>query len=149
LRGAISTGGAARPLTTWFFPNITNVVGTETAHYSLSQYTGGYLSIDIKNGKTIPSGENPVHILKKAGMFGFDGGIILNLSAVGTGAGISDEHLERMREVYNKPLLYGGGVAGTKDLDRLRDFGYDGAIVATGVHKGTIPVEAVRRGTWS
>jgi phosphoribosylformimino-5-aminoimidazole carboxamide ribotide isomerase len=130
-------------------PNVINVVGTETAHYSLFLYKGGFLSIDIKNGKTIPLGENPVHVLKAADSLGFEGCIVLNLSAVGTEQGIGEEFLGRMREVYGKTLLYGGGVAGERDLARLAKAGYDGAIVATAVHKGAIPIEWIRRGTWS
>ncbi|MDD1666553.1 MAG: nickel transporter, partial [Methanomicrobiales archaeon] len=33
------------------------------------------------------------------------------------------------------------------DLEELRDAGFDGAIVATGVHRGAIPLEWVRRGS--
>ena len=140
--------GCRSPSDYLIFPNVVNVVGTETAHFSLSVYRGGYLSIDIKNGKTIPTGENPVRVLKAADGFAFDGCIILNLSAVGTGQGLSDEIIGRMREVYGKPLLYGGGIASETDLARLAGAGYDGAIVATAVHKGAIPVELIQKGAW-
>ncbi|HQJ87563.1 MAG TPA: HisA/HisF-related TIM barrel protein, partial [Methanoregulaceae archaeon] len=46
-------------------------------------------------------------------------------------------------------LFYGGGVRSTADLDLLRDAGFDGAIVATAVHRGCIPLDAIRSGRWS
>ncbi len=50
------------------------------------------------------------------------------------------------RSAYDGKLLYGGGVASVADLELIRDAGYDGAIVATALHKGAIPVEWIRRG---
>ena len=140
--------GCRSPTDYLVFPGVVNVVGTETAHYSLSTYRGGFLSIDIRNGKALPNGENPVQVLKAADRYGFDGCIVLDITAVGTGRGISKEFLGRMRDAYGKTLFYGGGVSGEADLERLAAAGYDGAIVATAVHKGTIPLEQVRRGTW-
>jgi uncharacterized protein related to proFAR isomerase len=35
-------------------------------------------------------------------------------------------------------LLAGGGVQGRPDLDRLRDAGCDGALVASAIHAGTV-----------
>ena len=53
-----------------------------------------------------------------------------------------------MRNAYGKKLFYGGGVRNGHDLDRLARAGFDGAIVATGVHKGSIPLESLREGYW-
>jgi len=43
-------------------------------------------------------------------------------------------------------LLYGGGVAGVDDIHLLSDIGFDGAIIATAVHRGTVPLDWIRRG---
>jgi phosphoribosylformimino-5-aminoimidazole carboxamide ribotide isomerase len=126
---------------------IVNIAGTETAG-DLPRYHGGYLSMDVRNGAVIPSGEDPLLFLERAAGLEFDGVIVLNLGAVGTGSGIPYGDLRQLRRVYDRRLLYGGGVRGAEDLDGLGELEYDGAIVATAVHAGAIPVGAVRRGSW-
>ena len=126
--------------------NLVNVVGTETGGEDLEVYYGGFLSVDVREGKVIPRGEDPLEILSRAGEWAFEGCIFLNLGKVGTGAGLPPD-LEDLRAACGKRLFYGGGVGSVEDLDRLRDAGFDGAIVATGVHQGIIPLEWVRRGS--
>ncbi|MDD1662284.1 MAG: nickel transporter [Methanomicrobiales archaeon] len=125
--------------------NLVNVVGTETGGVDLGAYPGGFLSVDVRDGKVIPRGEDPLEILSRAGEWAFEGCILLNLGMVGTGAGLP-ANLDDLRAACGKRLFYGGGVGSVEDLDRLRDAGFDGAIVATGVHRGIIPLEWVRRG---
>ncbi|MCU0632355.1 MAG: HisA/HisF-related TIM barrel protein [Methanolinea sp.] len=128
---------------------ITDIAATETTQADLSSYPGGYVSLDVRNGRVIPSGEEPLILLKKARQWSFQGAILLNVGAVGTGGGFLSPSLAGFREVYEKPLLYGGGVGSPDDLDRLAELGFDGAIVATALHRGAIPLENVRRGRWS
>ena len=126
------------------------VVGTETAATAiedLAAYRAGYLSIDIKGDRVIPWGIRPAEMLSRASGFSFEGCIILNISTVGTERGLVREDLEEMRACYPGRLLYGGGVAGVDDIHLLADAGFDGAIIATAVHRGTVPLEWVRRGT--
>jgi len=130
-------------------PDIENVVGTETAHEHIRRFTRGFLSLDIKNGKTVPEGMDPVQALRQADAYGFSGCIVLNISAVGTEEGLSEETLLAMRDAYGKKLIYGGGVRDERDLARLSAAGFDGAIIATSVHRGTIPLDLIRRGEWS
>lgn len=125
---------------------VVNVVGTETAGDDLSAYEGGYLSIDIRDGSVIPTGEAPLEILEKAESWAFEGVIILNLGSVGTGSGIRSLPIDGIRSAYSGTLLFGGGVASTTDLQDLANAGYDGAIVATAVHRGAIPLPWLRRG---
>ncbi|WP_214021309.1 HisA/HisF-related TIM barrel protein [Methanoculleus sp.] len=128
---------------------VTPVVGTETAATAiedLAAYLTGYLSIDIKGDRVLPWGIRPAEMLRRASAFSFEGSIILNIGAVGTERGLVRENLEEMRACYPGRLLYGGGVAGVDDIDLLADAGFDGAIIATAVHHGTIPLEWVRRG---
>ncbi len=129
--------------------HVVNVVGTETGASSpagLSAYQGGYLSIDVKDGQVIPWGLPPVAVLKNAAEMSFDGCIILNIGAVGTGGGMPADRLEDLRSAYDGRLLYGGGVGGTEDLGHLSDAGFDGAIIATALHRGAIPLQWIRRG---
>jgi phosphoribosylformimino-5-aminoimidazole carboxamide ribotide isomerase len=126
---------------------IVNVIGTETCGDNLSRYKSGFLSLDIKHGKVIPSGRTPVDMLVEADRMGFEGCIILNLGAVGTQKGIDQENtLRSLRSAYSGKLLYGGGVATVDDLRRLADAGFDGAIIATAVHQGKIPLKLVQEG---
>jgi phosphoribosylformimino-5-aminoimidazole carboxamide ribotide isomerase len=126
--------------------NLVNVVGTETGGVDLAAYPGGFLSVDIKDGRVIPRGEDPREVLARAGEWSFEGCILLNLGRVGTGTGLPPD-LEDLRAACDKRLFYGGGVGSVQDLERLRDAGFDGAIIATGVHRGIIPLEWVRKGS--
>jgi phosphoribosylformimino-5-aminoimidazole carboxamide ribotide isomerase len=126
--------------------HIVNIVGTETGGNDLSAYHGGFLSIDIKEGKVIPSGKNPVEILTLAQDWNFSGCILLNVSAVGTGSGLDPTLLGKIRDAYAGQLFYGGGVATVEDLACLERAGFDGAIIATALHRGIIPPEWIRRG---
>ncbi|MDD1671010.1 MAG: nickel transporter [Methanomicrobiales archaeon] len=126
--------------------NLVNVVGTETGGRDLAGYPGGFLSVDVKDGRVIPGGEEPVSVLSRAGGWAFEGCILLQLGRVGTGAGLPGG-LGEIRDACEKTLFYGGGVGSAGDLEELRDAGFDGAIVATGVHRGAIPLEWVRRGS--
>ncbi len=128
---------------------VTPIVGTETAAISiedLAAYRTGYLSIDIKGGRVLPWGIRPEDMLRHASSLSFEGCIILNIGAVGTERGLDREDLEGMRACYPGRLLYGGGVAGEDDIRLLADAGFDGAVVATAVHHGRVPLEWVRRG---
>ena len=102
--------------------------------------------MDVRDGKVIPRGEDPLEMLARAGEWSFEGCILLNLGRVGTGAGLPPD-LNDLRAACGKKLFYGGGVASVQDLERLRDAGFDGTIVATGVHRGAIPLEWVRVGS--
>lgn len=126
---------------------IVNIVGTETGGSSLSRYNGGYLSIDVKDGRVIPCGKDPFEVVTSAQHWEFDGAILLNVSAVGTGQGIDLHLLEKMRRVYDRQLIYGGGVATVGDLEIISQSGFDGAIISTALHRGIVPVEWIRRGS--
>jgi phosphoribosylformimino-5-aminoimidazole carboxamide ribotide isomerase len=127
--------------------HIVNIVGTETGGKDLSRYHSGFLSIDIKNDRVIPCGKEPSEVLASACRWEFEGCILLNVSAVGTGQGINRMALKKLRSAYDRPLYYGGGVATIDDLEEISQSGFDGAIVSTAVHRRNIPVEWIRRGS--
>ncbi|MDD1704534.1 MAG: nickel transporter [Methanoregula sp.] len=126
---------------------IRNIVGTESGGENLGEYHGGFLSIDMKAGKVIPSGKVPVEVLAAAGQWDFEGCILLDITGVGTEKGLDPEFLARMRKAYEGKLFLGGGVGTIADLDALSSAGFDGAIIATALHKGVVPLEWIRRGT--
>jgi phosphoribosylformimino-5-aminoimidazole carboxamide ribotide isomerase len=125
---------------------IVNIVGTETGGVDLSIYEGGFISLDIKGGLVIPSGKDPETMLREANRLPFEGCIILDIGAVGTEGGINRETMEQFRSAYEKTLFLGGGVRGQDDLFTLKDAGFDGAIVATALHRGNIPRSWIREG---
>jgi len=127
--------------------HIKNVIGTETAGGDLLRYSGGYLSLDVKEGRVIPSGKTPEAFLADARDWHFDGCILLNLCAVGTESGIEGAKLATLRAAYDGRLFYGGGVATVHDLEAICAAGFDGAIIATALHRGAVPIEWIRRGT--
>jgi phosphoribosylformimino-5-aminoimidazole carboxamide ribotide isomerase len=126
---------------------VTDVIGTETAD-DLSQYKSGFLSVDMVGGRTIPTGRDPVEVLREADRSAFEGVILLDISGVGTKRGLPVKNLARMRRATEKPLYWGGGVGSCADLSRLAGSGFDGAIISTAVHQGRIPVEYVRSGSF-
>ena len=129
---------------------VTPIIGTETAAATiegLREYRTGYLSIDIQGGRVLPWGIEPPEMLRRASDLSFEGCIILNIGAVGTEEGLARGSLEEMRACYGGRLLYGGGVAGIDDIHLLSDAGFDGAIIATAVHRGTVPLDWIRKGS--
>jgi phosphoribosylformimino-5-aminoimidazole carboxamide ribotide isomerase len=138
--------GCRSPADCFHQTNITNVVGTETAGEDLSCYHGGYLSLDIREGNVIPTGTDPLYMLGRLGSLDFEGVILLNIGAVGTSTIPPQVILRSWRDAWDGPLLYGGGVAEKRDLIRLRDLGYEGAIIATALHRRQIPLSLVQEG---
>ena len=132
--------------------NIHNIVGTETLDAPLEEFDGGFLSIDVKDGCVIGNafdpGTTPAEALNAADETMFDGCILLNISSVGTTTGIDPSYAQQLRSSTAKKLYYGGGVRSVDDLHILADSGFDGAIIATAVHKGNIPLEVVQEGSF-
>ena len=139
--------GLTSPAEVLTTPGIVDIIGTETAAATLDDFPSGVVSVDIKEGRVIPSGEDPITFLKKLNTTAIDGCIILNITSVGTGAGVNAEEVARMRAAFDRTLIYGGGVATGGDLATLAGAGFDGAIVATAVHSGEIPLEWIREGS--
>ncbi len=124
---------------------IHTIVGTETADAPLDEFSGGFLSVDVKDGRVLPDGTSPCVYLASASKT-FDGYIILNISAVGTECGMDRAFLDSVRAATSRPLFYGGGVASMNDLAMLADAGFDGAIISTAVHRGNIPLSLIQEG---
>jgi phosphoribosylformimino-5-aminoimidazole carboxamide ribotide isomerase len=127
-------------------PGIIDVVGTETAGKDLSSYHGGYLSLDMRGEQVIPGGVDPVRMLARLGSLDFEGAIMLNIGAVGTSVLPSERRLRAWRDAWDGSLLYGGGISDVRDLELLRDIGYQGSIIATALHRGQIPLLLVQEG---
>jgi len=70
---------------------------------------------------------------------GVSGLVLLDLARIGTGCGADLGLIEGVRKRFpTVRLLAGGGVLARRDLDRMRDAGCDGALVASAIHSGNI-----------
>ncbi len=124
----------------------TPVVGTET--FDITQLDRKcYVSIDLKEKFLDASGKfrswkEAVEFLNSLSLEGI---IVLPIHAVGT-MKTDFSILERALEISEHPVLLGGGISGIEDLERLKEMGCSGALIATAIHKGRIPVDLVRKG---
>ncbi|MEM2924296.1 MAG: HisA/HisF-related TIM barrel protein [Methanocellales archaeon] len=127
------------------------VLGTETANLKLIQAAAEHdvtVSIDIKQNKLLsqdPDLASPVEAAKMISKVGIAEIIVLNLDKVGTASGVDLEILQQIKaQVKGSRIIAGGGVRDMEDLKILEEIGVDGAIVATAIHNGSIPVERLR-----
>jgi HisA/HisF family protein len=68
--------------------------------------------------------------------------LVIDVGRVGTGCGVG--LLEALRHHFpGVRLLAGGGVLTRRDLDRLRDVGCDGVLIASAIHAGRIGADDV------
>lgn len=132
---------------------ISPVLGTETASLSLigeaSLVRDITVSIDIKNGRILTNdpalkSQGPMHILQRLNEVRLGAVILLDLDRVGASAGIDREFLEKAVLISDHPLILGGGISDREDLQSLEDIGVEGALIATAVHNGRIPLEMLR-----
>ena len=131
---------------------ITPVLGTETASMNLIDEAALQrdivVSIDMNRRKVISRDPEltlaPLEVIRKLNGIPIDGVILLELDRVGTTLGLDTDFLEKAVSVSDHPLILGGGVKGVEDLQTLEDLGFRGALVATAVHNGKIPLEAIR-----
>jgi phosphoribosylformimino-5-aminoimidazole carboxamide ribotide isomerase len=100
-------------------------------------------SLDLRAGEpvtrgTIPSGE-PVDVASRAADAGVQSIIVIDLTRVGTRAGLDLDLIARVRDrAPHVTLMAGGGVRGFDDLRGLAEVGCDGVLVATALHDGRI-----------
>ncbi len=132
----------------------TVIVGTETASLELIERAAGRfpgrinVSIDLKNDKVITKDSKmemqPEELVKRLNRFDIRDIIILELGKVGTSAGIDVDFLKGIVGLSTHNVLVGGGIRDTIDIDKLKEIGASGALVATAVHNGRIPAELIK-----
>jgi phosphoribosylformimino-5-aminoimidazole carboxamide ribotide isomerase len=131
----------------------TVITGTETASLDLiaaaaKRFPGRInVSIDLKNGMVLTKDRelamNPGELVKKLNGYDIKDIIILELSKVGTSAGIDVGFLKEIAASSNHNVLVGGGIRDMDDIHALEKTGVSGALVATALHNGKIPVELI------
>jgi phosphoribosylformimino-5-aminoimidazole carboxamide ribotide isomerase len=132
---------------------VTPVLGTETASLELIEEASLQreivVSVDMKNRMVLSrdpelAALSPLDVLRRLNGLPIAGVILLELDRVGTSLGLDREFLEKALSVSDHPLILGGGVKGMEDLSALERMGFCGALVATAVHNGRIPLEMLR-----
>lgn len=132
------------------------VVGLETLHafrdlaliVSLVGPSRVVFSLDLRLGNPVlhgalqdarGAGPDPVSLAEQAAAAGVVSILILDLGRIGTGCGVDLGLLESLRRRLPRVrLLAGGGVLTRRDLERMRDVGCDGALVASAIHTGRL-----------
>jgi phosphoribosylformimino-5-aminoimidazole carboxamide ribotide isomerase len=127
------------------------ILGTETASFDLIEkaavrFPGRInVSIDMKNWKVLAKDMNmdvePVELVKRLNDHEIRDIIVLELTRVGTGAGIDEGFLKDIAAVSSHNVLVGGGIKDMDDIEALKRIGISGALVATAVHSGKIPAD--------
>lgn len=131
---------------------ITPVLGTETASMDLIDEAvllrDIVVSIDMLRRKVLTRDPElmlePLDVIRRLNGFPVDGVILLELDRVGTELGLDVDFLEKAVSVSDHPLILGGGVKDQEDLRTLEGLGFRGALVATAVHNGKIPLDTIR-----
>jgi phosphoribosylformimino-5-aminoimidazole carboxamide ribotide isomerase len=132
----------------------TVILGTETASFDVIEYANKRfpgrinVSMDMKKGCVLTGDRKlemqPVELVKLLNRFDIKDVIILELSKVGTGIGVDVDFLRGIVGTSTHNILIGGGIRDIKDIEALKEIGAGGALVATAVHNGRIPVELIR-----
>ncbi|SFM79693.1 HisA/HisF-related TIM barrel protein [Methanolobus profundi] len=131
------------------------VLGTETASLDIIRkasalYPGRVnVSIDKKNGKILSNDpempDDPFRIVELLNECDLNDIIILDLDRVGTSSGVDSQFLSKIVSISKHNVLLGGGVSNVEDIEVLKDIGIKGALVATALHNGSIPLQMVQQ----
>lgn len=133
--------------------DVSPVLGTETASLKLIEDASSQrdivVSIDMKAGRVLArdaglAKQAPLDILARLNGLPLEAIILLDLNRVGTSFGLDREFLEKAVSISNHTLILGGGIRDVCDLRALEDMGFRGALVATAVHNGRIPLDIIR-----
>ena len=127
------------------------IVGTETLEtledlltiVNLSRNVPIIGSIDIKDGKVLSkcrelSSASPPKVAKLFKDCGVKQIMLLDISRVGSEAGVKIDIAKSILNKVSLPLLVGGGVSSLKDIFALRAIGVSGVLVATVLHNAQL-----------
>ena len=133
------------------------ILGTETASMELIDVVSKNdnldisvsVSVDLFNKRVLTKDKHvqtdPLLLINELNEYrGVRDVIVLELDRVGTKSGIDFDFLARAVDASEHNILCGGGVSGCEDVDKMQEIGVKGALVATAVHDGSIPVSLLR-----
>jgi len=131
----------------------TVIIGTETASFEVIEYAALQfpgrinVSIDMKNGSVLTKDKTmemrPEDLVRKMNEIGIKDIIILDLGKVGTSTGIDKMFLKKVAEISTHNILVGGGIKNMDDIETLEKSGIGGALAATALHNGNIPIRFI------
>ncbi len=127
------------------------ILGTETASMKLIAEASKsdipkniIVSIDLFNKEVLTSDKkmkiDSLLLIKELNEYPIQDVIVLELNRVGTKSGIDFDFLARAVEFSEHDILCGGGVRSCEDVYKMEEIGVKGALVATAVHEGAIPL---------
>jgi len=129
----------------------TVILSSEASSFKIMRYASGNypgktsITIDIKNGSILTKDEDlkkePKELVKLLNELNIKDIVIIDLSKVGTGAGFDEDFLHEIKDISKHNILFGGGIRDMNDIDTLKEIGISGALVATAVHNGKIPID--------
>lgn len=132
----------------------TVIMSSEASSFEIMKYASGNypgktsITIDIKNGKVLTRDEDlrkePAEIIKLFNELKIRDIVIIDLNKVGSNAGINEDFLRDISRISHHNILFGGGIRNMDDINTLKEIGISGALVATAVHNGKIPVGFIR-----
>jgi phosphoribosylformimino-5-aminoimidazole carboxamide ribotide isomerase len=117
---------------------IVSVVGPSRIVFSLDLRLGNpVLHPTMQDARG--AGPDPLTLAEQAATAGVATILVLDLGRIGTGCGVDLGLLESLRRrLPSTRLLGGGGVLTRRDLERMRDVGCDGALIASAIHTGRL-----------
>jgi len=108
------------------------------------------VSLDLKHGKLLKRDPNiPEDLFEVIALLNelpLKALIFLDLDRVGTSTGFDPVFLKKLAQASKPALFLGGGVRSQEDLFTLEKIGLQGALVATAIHNGAIPLSLLRKG---
>jgi len=132
----------------------TVIIGTETASFDILekaalQFPGRInVSIDMKNGYVLTKDTTlkvrPEDIIRRLNEIEIQEIIMLDLGKVGTSYGIDEIFLTKIADLSHHTILVGGGIKNLEDIETVRRLGINGALAATALHNGNIPISFIR-----
>jgi phosphoribosylformimino-5-aminoimidazole carboxamide ribotide isomerase len=118
--------------------SIVALVGSSRVVFSLDLRLGNPILHPALQDAAGPAAD-PLILAAQACDAGVSTLLLLDIGRVGTGCGVDLGLLETLRRRFpDARLLAGGGVLTRRDLDRMRDTGCDGALVASALHTGRV-----------
>jgi len=128
----------------------TVIIGTETASFEVIenaalQFPGRVnVSIDMKNGFVLTKDTSmevrPEDLVRRMNEIEIKDIILLDIGKVGTSAGIDEIFLRKIAGISTHNILVGGGIKDMDDIETLERSGIGGALAATALHNGNIPI---------
>jgi phosphoribosylformimino-5-aminoimidazole carboxamide ribotide isomerase len=127
------------------------ILGTETASLALIREchsSNTIVSVDMKGGQMMAADpalrRSPLEVIRLLDDFALDAIVLLDVARVGSGEGVDFGLLEAAASASRHEIIAGGGVRDVEDLDRIGAAGGAGAIIASAVHSGAIPLQILR-----